>query len=37
MTSADLYRLKKQLKETFLDDIESIFIKYTDFTKGSTE
>ena len=37
MTSADLYRLKKQLRETFLDDIESIFIKYTDFTKGSTE
>lgn len=30
MTSADLYRLKKQLGETFLDDIESIFIKYTD-------
>lgn len=30
MTSADLYRLKKQLRETFLDDIESIFIKYTD-------
>ena len=30
MTSADLYRLKKQLRETLLDDIESIFIKYTD-------
>lgn len=33
ITSSDIYKLKKELKETFLDSIESIFIKYTNFNE----
>lgn len=28
ITTSDLYRIRKQLKETFLENIESIFMKY---------
>lgn len=28
LSFSDLYKLKKQLKETFLEDIDSIFVKY---------
>ena len=33
ITSSDIYKLKKELKETFLDSIESIFIKYANFNE----
>lgn len=33
ITSSDIYKLKKELKDTFLDSIESIFIKYTNFNE----
>ena len=28
ITTSDLYRIRNQLKETFLENIESIFMKY---------
>ena len=33
MTTSNLYKLKKELKETFLDSIESIFIKYANINE----
>ena len=33
ITSSDIYKLKKELKETFLDSIESVFVKYTNFNE----
>ena len=33
ITSSDIYKLKKELKETFLDSIESVFVKYTNLNE----
>lgn len=33
ITSSDIYKLKKELKDTFLDSIESVFVKYTNFNE----
>ncbi len=30
ITFSDMHRIKKQLKETFIENIDAIFIKYTD-------
>jgi transcriptional regulator with XRE-family HTH domain len=33
ITSSDIYKLKKELKDTFLDSIESVFVKYTNINE----
>ena len=34
INSSDLYKLKKQIKETFLEDIDSVFSKYVQLSEN---